>query len=318
MTESEKTTLLTVKHEIDSDSEANDPNYQHVTDRRTLRTRYLAVKNLIFDERDDLSSIDSAKFKSIVNDLESLHQFVLRPREQIADAEALLDITNTLLTSVKATNGDEITISDFVDSLVRDFAKQSSRPDGRTLIDWKKIGIDFSDASRSSRGCRTMIGPMDTQMKQRKARRKRARLVENEQPAEVFLTMGALDAFQEEEERNSPFLLGFPCVENVDDTDIKKKTNTDINMATMFDILRKHRIVRLEQLVLNRNSFAQTVENIFALSFLVKDGRADIKLDEKGIHLVSPKNAPTATAIASKELMKDYIEVGHELMPHRD
>ncbi|TYI95739.1 hypothetical protein E1A91_D01G019300v1 [Gossypium mustelinum] len=304
MTESEKTTLLTVKHEIESDSEANDPNYQHVTDRRTLRTRYLAVKNLIFDERDDLSSIDSAKFKSIVNDLESLHQFVLKPREQIADAEALLDITNTLLTSVKATNGDGITISDFVDSLVRDFAKQSSRPDGRTLIDWKKIGIEFSDASRSSRGCRTMIGPMDTQMKQRKARRKRARLVENEQPAEV------------------------------DDTDIKKKTNTDINMATMFDILRKHRIVRLEQLVLNRNSFAQTVENIFALSFLVKDGRADIKLDEKGIHLVSPKNAPTATAIASKEvvynhfvfrfdfkdwkLMKDYIEVGHELMPHRD
>ncbi|KAB1668824.1 hypothetical protein ES319_1Z104800v1 [Gossypium barbadense] len=304
MTESEKTTLLTVKHEIESDSEANDPNYQHVTDRRTLRTRYLAVKNLIFDERDDLSSIDSAKFKSIVNDLESLHQFVLKPREQIADAEALLDITNTLLTSVKATNGDGITISDFVDSLVRDFAKQSSRQDGRTLIDWKKIGIEFSDASRSSRGCRTMIGPMDTQMKQRKARRKRARLVENEQPAEV------------------------------DDTDIKKKTNTDINMATMFDILRKHRIVRLEQLVLNRNSFAQTVENIFALSFLVKDGRADIKLDEKGIHLVSPKNAPTATAIASKEvvynhfvfrfdfkdwkLMKDYIEVGHELMPHRD
>ncbi|MBA0733391.1 hypothetical protein Gogos_017414, partial [Gossypium gossypioides] len=212
----------------------------------------------------------------------------LKPREQIADAEALLDITNTLLTSVKATNGDGITISDFVDSLVRDFAKQSSRPDGRTLIDWKKIGIEFSDASRSSRGCRTMIGPMDTQMKQRKARRKRARLVENEQPAEtknlidewgleVFLTMGALDGFEEEEERTPPFYW-------VDDTDIKKKTNTDINMATMFDILRKHRIVRLEQLVLNRNSFAQTVENIFALSFLVKDGRADIKLDEKGIH----------------------------------
>lgn len=72
----------------------------------------------------------------------------------------------------------------------------------------------------------------------------------------------------------------------VDGTATKERIDTDKNMLTMFNILRKNRRVRLEHLVLNRNSFAQTVENLFTLSFLVKDGRAEIKVDEKGVHLV--------------------------------
>uniref|UniRef100_A0A5B6YWL0 Non-structural maintenance of chromosomes element 4 n=1 Tax=Davidia involucrata TaxID=16924 RepID=A0A5B6YWL0_DAVIN len=93
-----------------------------MTERRVLRSRYLAVKNLISDERDDISKVDSDKFKSIINEVESLHQLVQKPREQVADAEALLDITNTLMTSVKAHSNEGITLSDFV--LFRDFGQQ--------------------------------------------------------------------------------------------------------------------------------------------------------------------------------------------------
>ncbi|CAK9148470.1 unnamed protein product [Ilex paraguariensis] len=281
-----------------------------VTERRLLRSRYHSFKNRISDERDDISRVDSEKFKAIIDEVESLHQLVQKPREQVADAEALLDITNTLLTSVKAHSNEGVTPSDFVTCLLRDFGQHggvtTNMDEGRNSIRWKDIGLPVSHVFTGSPSCCTMLGPMNTEIKQRKAvvHRKRERPTESARPEEL------------------------------DDTLTKERTDTDKNMVTMFDILRKNRRVKLENLTLNRNSFAQTVENLFALSFLVKDGRAEIKVDEDGCHLVSPRNAPAANAVVSGEVayshfvfrfdFKDWkfmmaaVSVGEELMPQRN
>ncbi|KAG8371864.1 hypothetical protein BUALT_Bualt12G0007300 [Buddleja alternifolia] len=279
-------------------------------ERRVLRSKYLRFKNRICDERDDMSKVDSDKFKSIIEEVDNLHQLVQKPREQVADAEALFDITSTLVSSVKAYSNEGVTPADFVSCLLRDFGQQggssSSEDEGRSLIRWKDIGQVVSHVFRSAPGCCTMVGPMNTELKQRKnaAPRKRARPTENDRPEEL------------------------------DEAANEDKTDTDKNMATMFDILRRKRKVKLENLILNRNSFAQTVENLFALSFLIKDGRAEIKVDEDRCHLVFPRNAPSANAILSGEasyshfifrfdfkdwkLMISSVGVGEELMPHRN
>ncbi|KAJ3677659.1 hypothetical protein LUZ60_003383 [Juncus effusus] len=284
---------------------------QGILERRNLRSQYLAVKNLIYDEKDAISKADSNKFASIITQVENLYQHVQRPREQVADAEALLDIATSLATSVKSKCHDGPTPSEFISALLSKYSNNNDNINKdnspNSIISWKNIGRDVSHIFMSPPGCSTMNGPMDTEIKTRKniINRKHNRPTESSRPEPI----------------------------DESEADPAKKTDTDKNMLKMFNILRQNKSVRLEHLILNRVSFSQTVENLFALSFLVKDGRAEITVDTNGLHFVRPRNAPSASSIASGEVvyshfvfrfdikdwkfMKEMVKEGEELMPHR-
>ncbi|TVT99110.1 hypothetical protein EJB05_55543 [Eragrostis curvula] len=280
---------------------------QGQAERRKLRSRYLTVKNLISDERDEMAKADSDKFAAIITQVDCLHEQVQRPREQIADAEALLDIASTLVTSVRSQSSEGITPSDFITAMLKKFGQQGSLDGEAASLRWGDVGLSVSHAFGAVPGCCTMLGPMNTEVKQRKAtaasRKRTARPTEN------------------------------TCPEELADSSEEVKTDTDRNVLVIFNILRRKKSAKLENLVLNRLSFAQTVENIFALSFLVKDGRVEINVDGSGHHIVRPRNAPAASAVASGEvsynhfvfrfdfkdwkLMKNVVPEGEELLPHR-
>ncbi|XP_013589984.1 PREDICTED: non-structural maintenance of chromosomes element 4 homolog A [Brassica oleracea var. oleracea] len=308
--EKNKGVASSVRIDEPASQEEEEGHEQGVSDRRVLRSQYLALINKISDSKDDLTSVDSDKFSRIFNEFENLHQKVQKPREQIADAEAFLDIANTMLSSVKSQSVNGVSPAEFVNALVNGFGQPSQRIDtdesAPVSIKWKDLGLAVCSTVLVSCGCSTMLGPMDTELKERK----RAVYRKRTKPGEGFRP------------------------DEVDDTQSEEKTDTDKNMAIMFNILRQKKRVRLENLVLNRRSFAQTVENLFALSFLSKDGRVEIIVDKNGSHFALPRNAPAANLVASGEvtynhfvfrfdfkdwkLMSEMVPMGEELMPHRE
>ncbi|XP_027769826.1 non-structural maintenance of chromosomes element 4 homolog A-like [Solanum pennellii] len=257
--------------------------------------------------KDDIGSVNSQKFNKIMKEIESSHNEVKNPREQIADAETLFDLAKTLVSSVRSHSTDGITLNMFISSLLGVFGTRSPKRHsrGENTLSWKKIGRSVSPFfSNGIRGFHTMIGPMDREVKQRKYTRKpRSKLYLRAQPKEL-------------------------------DVNAEEITDTDKNISTMFQILRKKKRVKLEKIVLNRTSFAQSIENLFALSFLVKDGRVVIDVDENGAHFLTPRNGPAANLVKSGEvkyshfvfrldfadweLMKEAVAEGEELMPNRE
>lgn len=284
---------------------------QTMVERRILRHKYRSLKISIAEGKEELANVDSDKFDRVFSKVQNLHDHVCRPREQVADAEALNDITSALLASVKSTqNSNGISIPDFISALSRSYGDKSngnaSLQGNDNQISWEKLGLNASTIFSHAAGASTLLGPMDNEAKPRKA----AQIRRHQKPTESTRP------------------------EKVADSGSEDNKETDKNMVTMFNILRRHKQVRLEALLLNRRSFSQTIENIFALSFLVKDGRAEIKLDENKNHIITPRNAPSATDMSSGEasysqfifrfdfkdwkLMMESIDSSEELMPHRD
>jgi hypothetical protein len=182
--EMEEEAFRRVKRERLNANDNAPEDHQDSSSRRIIRSEFLKLKSLIngifpisfslfiliiiisqqqiqtnpsysfggTEKKDDLMNTDSDKFDSILHEFDKLHDQVKRPREQVADAEALLDLTRTLLGSVKSLANEGVTPSQFVSSLLKHYAHPPN-----TSIDWQKLGIAVSPIFLTVHGSSTML-----------------------------------------------------------------------------------------------------------------------------------------------------------------
>lgn len=85
---------------------------------------------------------------------------VVKPREQVSDADALLKLASALLSLIKSNCGVGITPSDFVTCLIQKFAASRKNrlfaEDDENSISWKDVGLLASPIFRKGHGSCTM------------------------------------------------------------------------------------------------------------------------------------------------------------------
>lgn len=138
------------------------------------------------------------------------------------------------------------------------------------LFDWAELGRRVAHAFRPGVGMKCMLGPLqDAKPKEKRSTQRRARdQLASEVMPDVLTNAGKADAEVQE---------------------------TDKNLDEMLRVIQREKCLPLPLLVLNKESMAQTVENIFTLSFIVKEGGASLSQDEEGDWVNVHAENPNAT-----------------------
>ncbi|MCD7463342.1 Non-structural maintenance of chromosomes element 4 A [Datura stramonium] len=302
--------------------------------RRSVRLQYSLIRTIVDETRCEIGAAGSNKFNIVLSSVDDLYHNVKRPREQVADAEALLGLTNTVVESLQLRPNCSISPSMFISWLLKSYGLRKGRPKNaaehliigksRIAVNWEKIGADASLVFMGGKGCKTMLGVLKTEFKPRK----QLVVYTGYQKPEVY------DSYPKEiavYRKMPPRKVYLTRPKLVAGETAKDKPDVNKNMSNIYELLKEKKSVMLDKLFFRRNSFAHTVENLFALSFLVHDGQASISADETGSRFlckIVPRSIAHCEAVRHQfilrydyndwKLMQAVLPEGEELKANRE
>ncbi|XP_077114820.1 non-structural maintenance of chromosomes element 4 homolog A [Ranitomeya variabilis] len=251
--------------------------------RRQIRHQYRELMQSMQQHREDMLSSRSNKLTDTLQAANQLFAEVSKPREAALDAQFLVLATNLGKEKANQLQAD-MTVFDptsFAEDLLsfmginrlENADSDSEDEDGAkgylSKDAWQKLGTEADKYFKRTPTFHFMLGSFKTEppvMRQKIERQKRASKVAEKgvMPAQLKKME---ESHQEATEKEVERILGFL------QTYFREDPDTPISF---FDF------------VIDPNSFARTIENIFHVSFIIRDGFARIKLDQDKLPIIEP------------------------------
>jgi hypothetical protein len=294
------------------DSSVMDGSGQTQKERAKLRKN----QRLLFDQIDDSAVALAKPGDKTIDELASKNNELFLTVAY--NREAVTDIQNVALIAkharARATAiGSTSSAYDAAD-VVRHLQRRL-QDDDTGHFNWASLGRSVGVCFDKIPNTHFFNGAIDQPPKEKVVRQKRVRDEEEANYVEVKVVSDEND--KKEEEVNAKRRKVLVKVQAAMQKEEGRKANV---------VAQKAKVNVLDMLV-NPTSFTQTVENIFDFSFLVKDGRASMLVDDRGLPMTTmtrplevaqaPRQAVVAFTMADFKALTAAFDIEDTSIPHR-
>ncbi|KAI4744452.1 hypothetical protein E4T50_05206 [Aureobasidium sp. EXF-12298] len=358
-----------VDDQDDDESRFYDPT-QDQHERQEIKKKSRALERE-FNENRDLYLKDGSQLESVIDRANEVFSGVKQTSDATVDSRLFIGISDVLYkSSAQLTLGDNSTgldIDDFVSKCImfmkndhgnasatstqRRRQRQSRRNDDddededqdpNDVLDWAHLGTHACFPFNLRPPAPSfLLGPLSVQKKlraqtQRRARQRRDSTVREVRPE-------ALTERDLQTSENNALTTLCSNIKEILDVHCRVASEAvealgDVDDDEILAEMKRHRIARtggpsLFDFAINPHSFGQTVENIFYISFLIKEGNVGLDMDDDGLPTLVPSTPHTVAQQREKSQMRhqavfsmDYstwqrliqaFNITEPLIPHR-